>query len=171
MKRIKIILIWLIGVVGLVLLSMIYLYYNDGKLGKGNYFIYNIGFNAIKSFKDQKLYLIDILKSKYNDNYITAIRIPGKIFYGKKDCATFFDYSIHYLIINKKTAKVYETDDYLKFKHKIKKLNVDLAFTIQEIEQVKDRLEKNQHLYRNTKTLEYLKNNCKEDFKYPIERF
>jgi hypothetical protein len=171
MKRITRALIWLIGIVGLGLLLITYWYYNDGKLGKGNYFIYNTGFDAIKSFKDKKLYLIDISKSKYNDNYIIAIRIPVKVFYGKKDCTTFFDYSIHYLIINKHTNKVYETDDYLKFKYKVKNLNVNLIFTNQEIEQSKKKFEKNKHLYKNTKTLEYLKNNCKEDFIYPIEKF
>ena len=155
----------------LIFIFLIYWYYHDGKLGKGDYFIYDTGFHTIKSFKNKKLYIGDILKSKYNDNYIIAIRVPVKIFYGEKNCHSFFENTLHYLLINKETDKIYETDDYLKFKYKLKNSNINLMFNNQELEQAKKKFQKNKHLYTNMKTLEYLKNNCTEDFRYPIEKF
>lgn len=152
----------------LMVVFMSYLYYS-GKLGKGNFYDYNTGFHAIKSKDKKNIYLIDILTRKYDDNHIIAIRVPAKIFYGANECSTFFNKKISYLIINKSTYKIYETNTYEKFKDKLKNLNIKINFDDNDLIKAQKRYNKKKHLYKIDKTLSYLNNNCKEDFKYPIE--
>lgn len=140
------------------------------ELGNG-YYLYQSDFNILKSRIDDKVNIIDILEKEYDDKYIITIRIPVRAFYGEENCTIFSDHTLRYLIINKQSNKIYETDSYLKFKHKVKNLNVNLMFSNQALEQSKKKFEKNRHLYKNTKTLEYLENKCKEDFIYPIEEY
>jgi hypothetical protein len=143
-----------------------------GKLGKGSYFLYDTGYQAIKCRKNKNIYLSDIKQIEYDDNFIIALRIPQKFFYECNSTTEVFAIpKLQYVIIDKKRDKIYATYDKNKFKKKVKNLNINLMFDNQDIKQANIKLEKKRHVYKSDKSLEYLKNNCKEDFIYPIEEF
>jgi len=140
------------------------------ELGKG-YYIYLSSHQILQSRTTKNIRLMDILKTKHNDRYIIAIRLPMRVFYGDKNCTTFSEQQISYVLIDKQTDHIYETNDYEKLTQKLTKNNVQISFSPEELKQAKRKLKNRRHLYKNRQTLMYLEKYCTEDFKYPIEKF
>ncbi len=134
MKKIFIVII-------LAFASLHYWYYNEGKLGKGDYFLYYSGYDAIRSFANKKLHLSYILDVKYNDNYIIAIRYPLRYF-NCPDEKIFFDKALSYIVIDKKSNTVYSSYNKNNFDKFIRKQNIKIFFTNREYEKATSRFEK-----------------------------
>lgn len=155
-KILRILVYILIG----VLLLAIYSYYNDGKLGKGDYFIYYSGTNALKSFENKELYIADIISSDYDDKYIILCRVPLKSYVcNNKDYQKYIN-KLQYLIVIKETNKIYATYDYKKFVDKLKEIASSLFFGKKDLQEINRLFTKNRHIYNNE---ELPPTNCKEE--------
>ena len=126
---------------------LFYWYYNDGKLGKGDYFLYKTGFPAIKSFSDNDIYLAEIYQIKYSNNFIIAARLPIRFLYDCPSEKILYDNKFQYLIIDKHTNIIYGTYDKNKFIKKLKSLKVGLSFSAYDYKVIKDKYNKRKHLY------------------------
>jgi len=126
---------------------LFYWYYNDGKLGKGDYFLYKTGFPAIKSFSDKDIYLAEIYQIKYNNNFIIAARLPIRFLYDCPSEKILYDNKFQYLIIDKHTNIIYGTYDKNKFIKKLESLKVGLSFSAHDYKVIKDKYNKRKHLY------------------------
>lgn len=160
--------------IGLVL---IYWYNYDGRLGEGDYFLYYAGFDAIKKKGEENLHIADTLIVDYNDNFIIAQRLSVRFFYDCKKpilsdsnikSISIFGNRVEYVIIDKKKDLIYITLDDNKFIRKKDELGIQLNFTDEDNDKVKNKLIKNKYLYHNDVTLDFALKNCKEDFIYSI---
>jgi len=143
-----------------IIFLLIYLYYNDGKLGKGEYFLYYANPTSLKSFNNKNLYIADIIDTKYNDKYILLCRVPLKSYTcNNKDYQQYIN-KLQYLIVVKSTNKIYVTYNYKKFVNKLQKLSINLSFEKEDLENMNSLFSKNKHIYSND---ELPPTNCKED--------
>jgi hypothetical protein len=154
-----------IFLIGILLLGYIF-YRNDGNLGKGDYFIYYTGYDAIKSRTNKNIYLSDIRQVEYDDNHIIALRIRQKHYScNDESLITVSIKKLQYVIIDKKTNKIYTTYDKNKFYHMKEKLEIPIKFIAYSENRVRQRLKSN--TYNNELNYLHKIKQCREDYLYP----
>ena len=168
-RIIKKILIGIILFIVVIVSLVAVFFYFDGRLGKGDYFLYYAHPDAIKSRSIKGLYLADTLYAEYDDDFIIAQRIPVRFYSCPNMSTSIYKNKLQYLIIDKNTNKIYGTYNIIKFLEKKNKLGVDIDFDSERNKLVQKNIKNSQHIYNNRdEDIEYMRNYCQEKQEYPI---
>lgn len=150
----------------LTVFFVVYHFFIFGNFGNG-YYMTNTSRTILENKKVKNFFISHILNIKQSDKYLIALRMPETFYTCKNGSSVICDPIVTYVIVDTKNNKLYETKNYDQFLSKLKYFKIDVKFDKEEIDVAKAYIARHRHICRKHAHIE----ECKEDFKYPIQRY
>jgi hypothetical protein len=145
-----------------------FLFNISGKLGHNYYIEKTSSRTMIFNKKIKQLLISDVLLWKFDDKHIILIRNKERFFDCKFGAPTYND-GLRYVVIDKITNSIMETKTYEKFQRKLRELNIDLSFLVEDVKSLQSKVADSEE--QNKIKLKELIRKCKEDYIYPIKKY